>query len=72
MKFRFTHHANYRVFMERGISAGDIKLAVREPDAVQTLPDGSVKCSRYLDKGVLVVVYSKHKDVYTIITAYFK
>lgn len=72
MRFRFTHHGNYRIFLERHISAADIRTVINAPEATQALPDGAVKCVRRLDKGVLVVIYSRHRDVYTIITAYFK
>lgn len=72
MKFRFTHHAQYRLFMERNISADEIKAVIREPDESRFLPNGAVKCSKQLEKNTLVVVYAKERGEYVIITAYFK
>ncbi|OHA20401.1 MAG: hypothetical protein A2849_01330 [Candidatus Taylorbacteria bacterium RIFCSPHIGHO2_01_FULL_51_15] len=72
MKFRFTHHAEYRVFIERNISAEAIKETIRTPDTVTALPDGVIKCSKKLEAGMLTVVYCKDKNTYIIITAYFK
>lgn len=72
VKFRFTHHAEYRMFMERGISADDIKKVIQNPESVVSLPNGAIKCFRKIEKGVLVVVYSRDKNIFVIITAYFK
>ena len=73
MKFKFTHHANQRIFNERNISAADIRMIIQNPDGVRYEKGGLVKCAKLLDKGELVVVYSKgRRDTYVIITAYFK
>lgn len=72
VKFRFTHHAEYRIFVERGISAENIKEVIREPDNIVNLPDGMIKCSKQIRRGILTVVYYKDKNVYVIVTAYFK
>ena len=72
VKFRFTAHAKYRLFIERNISADAVRLAIQKPDSVTYLPNGAVKCLKCLDEGELVVVYAKEKSVYVIVTAYFK
>ncbi|MDP3996489.1 MAG: DUF4258 domain-containing protein [bacterium] len=72
MKFRFTEHAKYRLFVERKISAEAIKAVIQNPDSRKSLPGGLVKCVKNISKSELVVVFSKDKNVYVIITAYFK
>ncbi len=72
MKLQFTNHAKHRLFLERGISVDEIKKVIREPDNVISLPDGVEKCLKGIHNGTLVVVYKKEKNVYVIITAYFK
>ncbi len=58
--------------MERNISVDDIKSAIREPESSHLLPDGITKCVKRVEKGVLVVVYSRKRGEYVIITAYIK
>lgn len=58
--------------MERGISVDCVKAAIREPDYINHLALGAVKCVKRLEEGNLVVVYKNEKGVYVIITAYFK
>ncbi|KKS44278.1 MAG: hypothetical protein UV05_C0008G0007 [candidate division CPR1 bacterium GW2011_GWA2_42_17] len=60
------------MFVERGISAEEIKGIILKPNTVVNLPNGIVKCSKCTNKGILTVVYYKDKNVYVIITAYFK
>jgi hypothetical protein len=60
------------MFVERGISAEEIKKVILEPDITVNLPNGIVKCSKREKKGILTVVYYKDKNVYVIVTAYFK
>mgnify|MGYP000477618028 CR=1 FL=1 len=72
MKLQFTHHAEYRIFYERNISAEDIKKVLSKPDEFEHLEDGLVKAKKLVKKKTLIVVYSKNKKgVYIIITAYF-
>ena len=72
MKLEFTNHAKHRIFIERGISVDEIKKVIREPDNIILLPDGVEKCEKEIGRDTLVVVYRKEKNVYIIITAYFK
>jgi hypothetical protein len=73
MKLQFTHHAEYRIFHERNISAEKIKKVIRKPDTSEHIQNNIIKSRKVLDKGTLVVVYSKDKkNEYIIITAYFQ
>jgi len=72
MKLKFTDHAQYRIFYERGISAEDIKLVIEYPDRSEKLQEGLIKSRKFLDKGNLVVIYSVSNTDYLIITSYFK
>ena len=72
MKFRFSHHAQFRIFIERGISAADIKSVINRPDTLSHFEGGVVKARKNLDRGLLCVVYSKDRSgTHVIITAYF-
>ncbi len=72
MKFRFTNHGNFRIFYERGISAEGIKKVIGKPDTSEHIHDNLIKSKKVIDKRTLTVVYSRHKDEYVIITAYFQ
>lgn len=73
MKLQFTHHAKYRIFYERNITAEEIKSVIKKPDSLEHIQDSLIKSKRKLSKGTLVVVYSKsRRNEYVIITAYFQ
>lgn len=73
MKLQFTHHAEYRIFHERNISAEEIKKVIRKSDTSEHIQDNLLKSEKKLKSKILVVIYSKNKkNEYIIITAYFK
>ena len=73
MKLQFTHHAEYRIFHERNVSAEEIKKVIRKPDTSEHIQDNLLKLEKKFKNKTLVVVYSKNKkNEYIIITAYFK
>ena len=73
MKLQFTHHAEYRIFYERNISAEEIKKVIKKPDTSKYIQDNLLKSEKKFKSKILVVIYSKNKkNEYIIITAYFK
>ena len=73
MKLEFTDHAKHRIFNERHISVANIKNVIGSPDGIRYEVGGLVKCKKKVDERELVVVYSRGgRNVFVIVTAYFK
>ena len=70
MKFRFTSHAQYRI-RERGLSIANIKQAILRPDLVESFSHDTVKVKKMMAGKTLIVVYSKNRNEYLIITSYY-
>ena len=72
MKFKFTYHASYRMFLQRNISADEIRSVILHPEGKFTTDQGLTKVTKQVVNGTLRVVYyiSKKKE-YIIISAYY-
>jgi len=69
MKLRFTDHAQYRV-RERGISIEDIKLVIKQPDAIGLAFGNKMVAKKKLARYEIEVVYVEEKSDFVIITVY--
>lgn len=70
MKFKFTHHAQYRI-EKRGISTLDIRNVIQNPDYSRVEQNGIIMCLKSIKrKGKITVVYRELKNQYLIVTAY--
>src|SRR3989344_2778845 len=68
MKFRFTHHAQYRMY-KREISTLDIKDIINRPDFSRVEDDDTIVVVKNIaDKGKIGVVYRKIRNGYLILT----
>ncbi len=70
MKFKFTHHAQYRI-RERNISIEHVKDVINRPDYSGSVLNGNIQSRKKFGKKTLEVVYFKDKNEFVIITAYY-
>ncbi|OHA87384.1 MAG: hypothetical protein A3A96_04470 [Candidatus Zambryskibacteria bacterium RIFCSPLOWO2_01_FULL_39_39] len=71
MKFRFTHHAQYRMY-KREISTLDIKDIINRPDFSRVEDDDTIVAIKDISsKGRVGVVYRMVKSGYLILTIYY-
>ncbi len=72
MKFRFTYHAQYRMY-KREISTIDIKDIINKPDFSRIEEDDTIVCIKNIqNKSRIGVVYRKLKnEYYLILTIYY-
>jgi hypothetical protein len=74
MKFRFTHHAQYRLYT-RIYSIQDIKHTILKPDFENRLQDGKIVSNKVSNKAcngkILRVVYVYEQNTYIILSFYY-
>jgi hypothetical protein len=72
VKFKFTHHSQYRI-EKRGISVLDIKSIIQNPDYSRMEQNGIIVCLKSVgEKDKITVIYKKVNNQYLIITAYYE
>ena len=72
MKFIFTHHAQYRMYI-REISTLDIKDIINRPDFTEIQNNGKILKVKYIaNKGRVAVVYRQTGREFIIITIYYE
>ena len=72
MKFVFTDHAQYRMYI-REISTLDIKDIINRPDFTEIQNNGKIlKVKNLTDKGRVAVVYRQIGSEFIIITVYYE
>lgn len=72
MKFEFSHHAQYRMYI-REISTLDIKDIINYPDFTEFQNNGKILKVKYISgKGKVAVVYRMRGNEFIIITVYYE
>lgn len=72
MKFKFSHHAQYRMYL-REISTLDVKDIINYPDFTEFQNNGKMLKVKYIsDKGKVAVVYRMRGNEFIIITVYYE
>ncbi len=71
MRFEFSAHARQRC-RERKIRYRDVKSVIENPTRTAVSPSGAIESRKKVKDRTLVVIFEVHKEVRTIITAYYE
>lgn len=70
MKLKFTNHVKYRL-LERGISALDIKVVLKNPDYDELTFGNKHKAGKSLEGKILEIIYFYDKSDIIVVTVYY-
>jgi 3-phosphoglycerate kinase len=70
MKFRFTYHAQYRLYIKT-YSIEEIKRTILKPDFESRLSDGKIVSDKTCNGRVLRVVYIQDQNTSVIVSFYY-